>query len=212
MCETGTSLTLEFNMDTKKTPMPSRTQVMLGCLHNSTTKRVRTSTEKVTKYCQRIDACLSSSRIRVRDLESLHGNLNYAAAVAPFARPFLAPLTESLTKRRRNETVRITDTLRSALRIWKKVLIDNQGLSFDFILGKLPRTNDIFTDASTEWGVGGCCGTYYFLFSWNQLDSFHVDIIARMELLAVLISVACFRNLLAGHYARIFCDNSNVVS
>ena len=150
MCETGTLLTLHFNMDTKKTPMPSRTQVMLGCLHNSTTKRVKTSPAKATKYCQRIDACLSFSRVPVRDLESLHVNLNYAAGVAPFARPFLAPLTEAYSKRRRNQTVQMTDTLRSALQIWKKVLTDNRGLSFDFILGKLPRTNDIFTDASSE--------------------------------------------------------------
>ena len=135
-------------MSTKKTPLPSQTQVMLGCLHNSITKRVCTSSKKVSKYCERINLILTSSTTTVRDLESLHGNLNYAAAVAPFARPFLVPLTEMISKHRRDGFAPITAAIKSSLRIWKKTLAANKGLSLNFILDKLPRSYDIFTDAS----------------------------------------------------------------
>ena len=137
---------------------------MLGLLHNSITKRVCTSSKKVKKYCERIDRILTSSTVTVRDLESLHGNLNYAAAVAPFARPFLVPLTETITEHRHDVTAPVSTALKSALSIWKKVLFANKGLSFDFVLDKLPRSHDIFTDASSEWGTGGCFGPYYYLY------------------------------------------------
>ena len=185
---------------------------MLVCLHNSITKRVCTSSKKVNKYCERIDRMLNSSTVTVRDLESLHGNLNYAAAVAPFARPFLVPLTEMISKHRRDGLAPTTAAIKSSLRIWKKILAANKGLSFNFILDKLPRSNDIFTDASSDWGIGGCHGPYYYLYSWDELQAFHVDVIARMELLAALISLACFRDLIKGRYVQLFCDNSNVVS
>ena len=52
------------------------------------------------------------------------------------------------------------------LRIWRKMIVRNRGLSYKFILGKLPRSEfDIFVDASETWGIGGCCGIYYFKFS-----------------------------------------------
>ena len=212
MCNKGESLTIQFNRSMTKTPMPSQKQIMLGCLHDSIKRRVKTSAKKVTKYCRKIEAILSSRSALMKDIESLHGNLSYAAAVAPFARPFLVPLTETIAGRRRTDVVNITEQLKSALRVQKKVLTANRGLSFDFILDKLPRTHDIFTDASTEWGVGGCFGTFYFLFHWSQLRAFNVDFIARKELLAVLIAIDCFQSFIENQYVILQCDNSNVVA
>ena len=100
-----------------KTPMPSQKQIMLGCLHDSIKRRVKTSAKKVTKYCRKTDAILSSRQALMKDIESLHGNLSYAAAVAPFARPFLVPRTETIAGRRRTDLVNIPEQLKSALRI-----------------------------------------------------------------------------------------------
>ena len=107
---------------------------------------------------------LKKREVSVTDVLQIHGNLNYAAAVVPFGRPFLVHLTSTISKHRRRAAAPVSAAVKSALRVWKKILIANEGLSFDFILDKLPRSDDTFTDASSEWGVGGCCGHYYYLY------------------------------------------------
>ena len=82
----------------------------------------------------------------------------------------------------------------------------------DFILNRLQRSQyDIFVDASTSWGIGGCCGIYYFAISWRQFRylQVHVDIIARMELLAGLVAILCFEDLIRTKLVRLYTDNNN---
>ena len=117
MWRKGESLTIEFNRSMTKTPMPSQKQIMLGCLHDSIKRRVKTSAKKITKYDRKIEAILSSQQALMKDIESLHGNLSYTAAVPSFARPFLVPLTETIASRRRTDVVNITEQLKSALRV-----------------------------------------------------------------------------------------------
>ena len=76
----------------------------------------------------------------------------------------------------------------------------NEGLSYDFILGKLPRAKyDIFFDASTTWGIGGCCGSLYFKIPWDKINPyFDIDVIARKELLAALVALWCFSQAIYG--------------
>ena len=91
------------------------------------------------------------------------------------------------------------------------MLLENRGLSFDFILGNLPRANyDIFVDASTEWGIGGCCGNLFFKFSWSELTKLQMDAIARNELLAALIALHCFRHVVEDRIVVLYTDNTNV--
>ena len=99
------------------------------------------------------------------------------------------------------------------LRIWKQLLICNRGISYDFILGRLPRAkDDIFFDASTTWGIGGCSGTLYFAIPWCEIDdSFKHDIIVRKELLAALVALECFSPVTKGKLAMALTDNSNCV-
>ena len=95
---------------------------------------------------------------------ALHGNLVFAAGVAQFGRPFLASLSSLVAGKKKWEVVTLTKLARLSLRVWKRMLLSNRGLSFDYILGNLPRSKyDIFVDASTSWGIGGCCGALYFM-------------------------------------------------
>ena len=82
----------------------------------------------------------------------------------------------------------------------------------DFLLDRLPRKEyDIFVDASTSWGIGGCCGRFYFKMSWISLmrKSIEVDVVARMELLSALVSILCFEDLIARKLVRLYIDNEN---
>ena len=77
------------------------------------------------------------------------------------------------------------------------MLLVNRGLSFNFILvGNLPSAKfDIFVDASTAWGIGGCSGNLLFKIYWHELKRLEVDAIARMELLAALMLFIVFGQL-----------------
>ena len=156
ICETGKSLTLSFNMELHKTPLPAKRQVILGCLYDSVSQKVRTAEKKRKKYIKRITDLLKTSTTTVTTLQKLHGNLNYAAEVTPFGRPFLAPLTNAIAMADQEGHIPITEAMRAGLQIWLEILHRNRGSSYTFVLGKLPRgSHDIFVDASTEWGIGG---------------------------------------------------------
>ena len=166
MCTKGAELTFVFNKKPHKTPLPSRRQVILGCLFDSESRRMKSADSKVKKYVKRIDELLTTNRARVDTIMSIHGNLNFAANVAPFGRPFLATLSNLIIGHKKSDFVEIGDLASLSLRIWKKMLLANRGISYDFILDRLPRTKfDIFVDASEEYGIGGCCGNLYFKFS-----------------------------------------------
>ena len=91
------------------------------------------------------------------------------------------------------------------------MLLTNRGLSFDFVLGRLPRAPyDIFIDASTDWGIGGCCDNEYFMIPWTKLQAFEQDVIARKELLAALVALLCFSPSIKGQLVTLYTDNTNV--
>ena len=164
MCDTGKDLTLVFNTKPHKTPMPAKRQVILGCLYDSTARVMKSSVKKVEKYLLRINEALQANTVTAQEIMALHGNLVFAAGVAPFGRPFLASLSSLVAGKKKWEVVTLTKLARLSLRVWKRMLLSNRGLSFDYILGNLPRSKyDIFVDASTSWGVGGCCGALYFM-------------------------------------------------
>ena len=66
-------------MELHKTPLPAKRQVILGCLYDSMTRKVRTAEKKRKKYIKRITDLLKTSTTTVTILQKLHGNLNYAA-------------------------------------------------------------------------------------------------------------------------------------
>ena len=165
LCVTGKSLTVEFNMKIKKTPLPATQQIILGCMWDSKLERVRTSPDKRIKYLKRIEELLGKTVTTVKSLQKIHGNLNYAAEVTPFGRPFLAPLVTPTIGKEPAEVVTVPPLAKVSLRIWARILRANRGSSFAFILNNLPKAkNAVFVDASTEWGVGGCYGTAYYSF------------------------------------------------
>ena len=140
--------------------MPARKQIILGCMWDSVKARVRTSPKKIIKYLSRIEQLLRSDTSTVENLLKIHGNLNYAAEVSPFGRPFLAALIRPTVGKKPKDSVEVTSLARMGLRIWKKILSANRGTTFSFILSQLPSSDyAIFADAAGEWGIGGCCGT-----------------------------------------------------
>ena len=170
LCLRGSSLSVYFNPKPNKTPMPSTVQVILGRQYNSTSKRINTDTKKVKKYRLRIASSLAVEGNSRKDIERLHGSLNYVAAIEPFGRPFLSHLITALSEAGEENMVHLSELARQGLKIWDLILRHNKGIAFDFILDRLPRSrSDIFVDTSSRWGIGGCLGEYYFALPWEKL-------------------------------------------
>ena len=203
---------MNFKLKSKKTPPPAKTQIILGRLCNSSTGRITTAEQKRQKYLRRLREMSSEHTTTKKMLEKLHGNLNYVAGIEPYGRPFLAHLTNAISGSRYDEEVILPFVARRALLVWERILTLNKGSSMEFIIERLPRSrSDIFVDASSSWGIGGCCGKYFFAISLASLKAMqvHVDIIARLELLAALVSILCFGDLMRRKLVYLHIDNDN---
>ena len=212
MCDTGNILTVKFNM--KKTPMPSKQQVILGRLQDSSQRRVRTSLKKIKKYQMRIANMLSGKKTSCESIESLHGCLRYVASVEPYGIPFLTQLIALLNGRRlrdrKQRNIRVPWKIKRMLGLQHHILAVNKGVSLDYILDRLPRSEyDIFSDASTTWGIGGCCGRFYFATPWCHLKQFDTGLIAQKELFAAVVALFCFRHTIRGRLTILHTDNTN---
>ena len=98
-----------------------------------------------------------------KKLEKLHGCLNYVSCVEPFGKPFLSHLTTAFAGSNIDDSIPSSPLLKLCLRIWTYILKHNKGISYDFMLDRLRRTEyNIFVDASSTWGIGGCCGARFF--------------------------------------------------
>ena len=81
----------------------------------------------------------------------------------------------------------------------------------DFVLNRLPEaTSNIWVDASTTWGIGGCCGPLYFMIPWNKLNQITTKTIAQKELLATIAAIYTFNDRIHGSITKLFTDNTNV--
>ena len=109
-------MTLKFNMKLHKTPLPPKRQVILENLYYSIHRRVSTAGKKRSKYTAKILESLPLTSVPIKNLQKLHGYLNFAAQVAPWGRPFLAYLTGAMKTVDNAGMVLTADLMRRGLR------------------------------------------------------------------------------------------------
>ena len=103
------------------------------------------------KYRLKIAALLATATTTRKQLEKIHGCLNYVAGVEPFGRPFLASLTSEFSGVKEGEAIKLSPVTRMGLEIWEQILKSNKGISMDFILNRLPSASSaIYVDASSS--------------------------------------------------------------
>ena len=187
---------------------------------NSKKKACFLATTKISKYTAKLSRIRKRGFASSKDLEKVVGYLVYAAWVMPFGRPLISHISHFIDIKNVNKKVRLDAAALIACDIWLFLLNGNFGLTFKFILGKLPRQRDEwFVDAS-KIGFGGVCGSYFKL-SYKgflrgvmpKMRSFFVDMfIAYRELLAVLLACQVFAKLAPNCFIRLNSDNTNVVT
>ena len=82
--------------------------MILGRHYDSTTARFNSSEKRIRAYRLRIAAVLAIERVSTKELEKLHGCLNYVPEVEPFGRPILAHITLAISAEREDRMVSLS--------------------------------------------------------------------------------------------------------
>lgn len=209
-------------MNIKKCVGPHRILDILGLTYDSIHRKCYLSASKIHKYSLRLRSLLSFLSATSKDLQKLVGNLVFAAWVIPYGRPFISHISKLINPKRPHLLVAIDNHCITACKVWLILLARHRGLSFDFILGRLPyHRNEWFVDASSSFGYGGICGSRFFMIAHPEVNAFLLSMqeplrkplfIAYEELLAVLLAFVQFAALAPGSFIRINSDNDSVVS
>ena len=161
-------------MNLPKCKGPSQVLPILGILFDAIQQRVSLPPDKQGKYLRKVSEALETLIVTSKQIEKLIGYLSFASYVAPFGRPFLSALTSEIVRSEPRAAVCLSKFSILALKIWQLLLRKNHGISYNFVLGRLPHCpEEIFTDASSSWGIGGFYGHDYFQYSNDDIRAFH---------------------------------------
>ena len=225
---TGLATTAIANLD--KCHGPAQNLSILGMTFDAITKRITLPSKKQQKYLSKLRDVLTRGHTTSKELEKIVGYLVWASYAEPFGRPFISAASNLISRDKPHTRVEIRDDLETALKIWVTILKRNEGVSFNYILNKMPQSRDEwFVDASTSWGIGGCAGNHYFsipntaltdlysLFSTYQTGDNPATLygelpIAYIELIAVVVAVSVFSQLYKKTLLFLNSDNTDVVA
>ena len=208
-------------MNLKKSEEPARSKEILGMVFDSKVKACFLAQTKIAKYSKIVSEVKESGVASSKVLQKIVGYLVYAAWIIPFGRPFISHLSHLIDNKNLKKNIQLDEPALMACDVWLRLLKGNFGLTFNFILGKLPRhKEEWFVDAS-EIGFGGVCGFSYFRISYGKflkgvqlkMRSIFLDMfIAYRELLAVLLAFQVFAIIAPKSFIRINSDNTSVVA
>ena len=126
-------------MNLSKCLPPARSMVILGINFNSITRMCTLPEKKIDKYLGRIEILLENRSCTQKELEKIIGNLVFASWVIPFGRSFISHISFFLDRKSKRRKITLDKYGLAACQVWSLLLKQNRGVSFDFVLGKLPR-------------------------------------------------------------------------
>ncbi len=140
-----------------------------------------------------------------RDLLSLIGLLNHAAAVVCPGRSFLRSLIDaSTTVKHLDHHVTLRAQARADIAWWYTFISSWNGVS---TLPEADPSHFLYSDASGTWGCGAFCGQSWFQVQWRE--SWARVHIAAKELVPIVIAI--WGHLWRGRRICCYCDNMAVV-
>ena len=197
---------------------PSQRPKILGFVYDTLGQCVRVPNDKIEKYLLDLRYILTLKRVKKKRLLQLIGKLRWASMVIFPGSAFVRHLENAAY--RYDELwmmIPVNVEMKREIQWWIDILpTTRNGIPFDFLL-RTKKTSkfdvEIFTDASTSWGVGGYqldSGTKWFRHEWISDLSRKPDIVFE-ELLGVCTAVRLWGHTWKGKFVKINCDNMGVV-
>lgn len=198
----------------EKTEGPRTVIKFLGVTIDSERMECRLPEDKLVDLKAVVHAARLSRKMRLREIQSLLGKLNFACRIIPMGRVFcrrLAMATAGTVVP--THFVRLSSAIREDLSIWSVFLNQFNGRS---LIQKAPVSNgelELFTDASGSVGFGA-----YFQGSWCaevwpevwKAKGYCVNL-ALLELFPLVVALELWGDRLRDRRIRFYCDNLGVV-
>lgn len=197
-----------------KTEGPTTVIKFLGILIDSERMECRLPDDKVEDLRQAVGRARESNKIRLRDLQSLLGKLNFACRIIPMGRVFCRRLAMATAGAKSPaHFIRLSAALREDLSVWVSFLEIFNGRSL-FLADPVSSWElKLFTDASGSHGFGA-----YFQGEWCAApwpDSWKAKgwctNLALLELFPLVVSLVLWGERLRHRRVKFFCDNLGVV-
>lgn len=189
---------------------PTQKIVFLGVEIDSTTMELRLPHSKLQELKHQLITFTHRMRASKKQLQSLAGKLNWAAAVVHGGRVFLRRIINRITQLKQDwHKTRITGELLADITWWQQFMSTFNGKSI--ILDNLPITS-VATDACTVGG-GGIFESDWFYVNWEmdypKATKFHIN---ELESFAVYLAAKKWAPSWRNKRVVILCDNATTVA
>lgn len=198
----------------EKTEGPTTVIKFLGILIDSDLMECRLPEDKVVDLREVVLQARRARKIRLRDLQSLLGKLNFACRIIPMGRVFCRRLAMSTAGvRSPMHFVRLPAAVRDDLSVWVAFLDTYNGRSL-FLDGPMSSVDlELFTDASGAHGFGAYFQGEWCAAPWPDLwkSNGFCSNLALLELFPLVVSLVLWGDRFRNKRVRFFCDNLGVV-
>ena len=196
----------------EKTVDPTTTLVYLGYEINTVEMSVRIPQDKIVILQNLLREALSTSKITLRELQSLVGSLAFCTRAIPAARTFNRRFYSAMSSARKPyHKIRVTMGMREDMLMWQKFLAEFNGLCyFPEQEWTESETLQLFTDSAGTADLG--CGAY-FDGRWTFLQWPHtwkpetLRDITFLELVPIVLAVYIWGHILANKKVLFRTDN-----
>jgi hypothetical protein len=199
----------------EKSEGPCQVLVYLGLELNSRQMLVRIPGEKIQEVVEKILATLTKKSVKLKNIQSLIGSLNFCCRAIVVGRPFCRRLIDATCGVKRSyHHIRVTNEMKCDLKIWLEFFKHYNGISM--FHDRFWISNDdeqLFTDSSGGigfgiWFKGHWCQCKWPI-SWKE-NSLTKDI-TLLELFPIVIATVLFGSKIKNKKVHFNCDNQSVV-
>lgn len=200
-----------------KTVEPTTCLVFLGIEFDTISMHMRLPQDKLVELRQKIQFCIDTKKITLRELQSLIGSLNFACQVVAPGRAFIRRLVDATVGiRKPSFKIRVSSAMKLDLETWLLFLQNYNGITlFPHRLWCANETINFYTDSA-----GGKFGGFGIFFEgkwafgrwpkqWDTLGRFQD--LTFLEMFPVVAALTVWGPLLANKRILFHIDNQAVV-
>ena len=200
----------------EKTEGPSHVLVYLGLELDSESMVVRIPKEKVDEVVKKLTAVLLVKKVKLKEMQSLIGSLNFCCRAIAVGCPFCRRLINSTCGIKcAHHYIRITKEMRVDLNVWLDFFRHYNGISV--FHDRFWLSNDklqLYTDSSGDIGFGVWFQSHWCQERWPAVwvhKGLTKDI-TLLELFPIVVATVVFGDVMKNKKIRFHCDNMAVVS
>ena len=177
-------------MASDKTESPSQVLTFAGIELDCLNLEARLPMEKVDKILGVIRSHIPRKRVKLKEIQSLIGLLNFACSVITPGRVFIRRLINlTVGVRRAHHSIRVTMETKRDLRLWETFLASFNGKSFFLDEAWLTSVNlKVYTDAAQSRGYGIIFGKHWAYGTWP--DAWKTHNICFLEFFPIVVALS----------------------